>query len=174
MREYKLKSNTADYRSSIDYENDLNTEQLEVVFAKEGPLLVIAGAGSGKTRTVTYRVARLIEDGIDPSRVLLVTFTNKAAKEMLHRVGSLMKMNINRLWGGTFHHIGNLVLRSHSKAIGYDNNYTILDREDSKDLLNTCIAEKGLNKKESRLPTGDVIRDIISLSVNVNKTFWYD
>ncbi len=170
MREYKLKSNVADYRSFIDYENDLNTEQQEVVFAKEGPLLVIAGAGSGKTRTVTYRVARLIEDGIEPSRILLVTFTNKAAKEMLHRVESLINMNINRLWGGTFHHIGNITLRAHSKAIGYENNYTILDREDSKDLLNSCIAERGLNKKENRLPTGDVLRDIISLSVNANKT----
>ncbi|MDY6853526.1 MAG: ATP-dependent helicase [Thermodesulfobacteriota bacterium] len=170
MREYRLKSNLAHYRSSIDYENDLNTEQLEVVFAKEGPFLVIAGAGSGKTRTVTYRVARLLEDGIEPSRVLLVTFTNKAAKEMLRRVGSLINMNINRLWGGTFHHIGNLVLRAHAKVIGYENNYTILDREDAKELLNTCIAEKGLNKKESRLPAGDLLMDIISLSVNANKT----
>ena len=170
MREYKLKSYVPDYRSSIDYENDLNMEQQKVVFAKEGPILVIAGAGSGKTRTVTYRVARLIEDGVEPSRVLLVTFTNKAAKEMLHRVESLINMNLNRLWGGTFHHIGNAVLRAHSKAIGYENNYSILDREDSKDLLNSCIAERGLNKKENRLPTGDTLRDIISLSVNANKT----
>ena len=82
----------------IDYETELNEEQQKVVFADEGPLLVIAGAGSGKTRTITYRVARLIEQGVNPENILLATFTNKAAREMLHRVECLLGLSLNRMW----------------------------------------------------------------------------
>ncbi|MCX5907988.1 MAG: UvrD-helicase domain-containing protein, partial [Deltaproteobacteria bacterium] len=98
--------------------------------------LVIAGAGSGKTRVVTYRVAYLIESGFDPANILLVTFTNKAAKEMLRRVGSLLPAVggvAGRVWGGTFHHIGNRIIRRHATLIGYQPNYTILDQEDRRD-----------------------------------------
>ena len=103
----------------VRYEDELNHEQLEVVMAGEGPMLVIAGAGSGKTRTLTYRVSRLIEDGVDPSEILLVTFTNKAAREMLSRVEQLVTIDTRRIWGGTFHSIGNRLLRRYAEAIGY-------------------------------------------------------
>ena len=169
-REYTLKSHHGHYNPLVDYDKELNPEQLEVVLAEKGPLLVIAGAGSGKTRTVTYRVARLIEQGIDTNRILLVTFTNKAAREMVHRVDSLIRAETKRLWGGTFHHIGNMFLRRYAKALGYENTYTILDREDSKDLLNSCIAELGINSKKRRFPKAKILGDIISLSVNTGST----
>jgi DNA helicase-2/ATP-dependent DNA helicase PcrA len=95
----------------INYEKALNPDQRKVVFARGGPMLIIAGAGSGKTRTLTYRVARLIEEGVDPSRILLATFTNKAAREMMARVETLVAVDTGRLWGGTFHHIANRTLR---------------------------------------------------------------
>ena len=94
---------------------ELNEEQLKVVTAADGPILVIAGAGSGKTRVVTYRVAHLLERGVSPQSILLLTFTNKAAREMLHRVEHLIKIDTRYIWGGTFHHIGNLILRQNSE-----------------------------------------------------------
>ncbi|MBU0652612.1 MAG: UvrD-helicase domain-containing protein, partial [Proteobacteria bacterium] len=97
-----------------DYEKELNPEQLRVVLEEGGPLLVIAGAGSGKTRTLTYRVARLVESGVPPERILLATFTNKAARSMLTRVESLIGREIGGLWGGTFHHCAHRTLRSHA------------------------------------------------------------
>jgi DNA helicase-2/ATP-dependent DNA helicase PcrA len=105
----------------LDYDGDLNPQQLAVVKAAGGPILVIAGAGSGKTRVVTYRVAYLIESGVDPSRILLLTFTNKAAREMLQRVEVLVPTAGGaggRVWGGTFHHIGNRILRRHAPLVG--------------------------------------------------------
>jgi len=130
VKEYILKPATQ-AASSIDYRKELNEQQLEVAFAGPGPLLVIAGAGSGKTRTLTYRVARLLETGVPPSQILLLTFTNKAAREMLHRVSTLIPGDERRITGGTFHHVGNLVLRRHAPLVGYQSNFTILDREDA-------------------------------------------
>lgn len=153
----------------IDYERELNPQQLEVVMAGEGPLLVIAGAGSGKTRTVTYRVARLLELGVLPERILLVTFTNKAAREMLSRVEALAGNKARKVWGGTFHHIGNLVLRRYAHLLAYSPNYTIIDREDTKDLLEDSLEEVGINKKEKRFPKGEVLSDILSFSLNSEK-----
>ena len=109
MKKYHLKS-SSNFKPSIDYSAHLNSEQLEAVTSADGASLVIAGAGSGKTRVVTYRVAYLIEKGVDPSRIMLLTFTNKAAREMLHRVETLIKGEARRVWGGTFHHIGNVIL----------------------------------------------------------------
>lgn len=166
MQKYTLKVPTDQQKFTVDYQQELNHEQLEVVMSGNGPILVIAGAGSGKTRAITYRVAHLIESGIHPSKILLVTFTNKAAKEMLHRVELLIKVNIKKLWGGTFHHIANRILRSQAHLLGYDNNFSILDQQDSKELLNTCIADLGFKIKEKRFPQGDVVQNIISLSVN--------
>ena len=166
MKKYKLKTPARDHQFSVNYQQELNPEQLEVVMSEDGPLLVIAGAGSGKTRTLTYRVARLIESGVDPSTILLVTFTNKASKEMLHRVELLISMNTRKLWGGTFHHIANRTLRSKAHLLGFDNNFTILDREDSKELINTCIADLNINTKEKRFPQATIIQDIIGLSIN--------
>jgi DNA helicase-2/ATP-dependent DNA helicase PcrA len=152
----------------IDYEKELNPEQLRVVIEGDGPILVIAGAGSGKTRTLTYRVARLIESGNRPERILLATFTNKAARTMLSRVKALTDVDINHMWGGTFHHIAHLILRANSYLLGYERNFSILDSEDATQLINTCISEKGIITKDGKFPKGDVLRDIVSFSLNTD------
>ncbi|MBU1743795.1 MAG: ATP-dependent helicase [Proteobacteria bacterium] len=149
-----------------DYEKELNPEQLRVVLEEGGPLLVIAGAGSGKTRTLTYRVARLVESGVPPERILLATFTNKAARSMLTRVESLIGREIGGLWGGTFHHCAHRTLRSHAPRLGYATNFSILDSEDARQLINTCITEIGIDAKADKFPRGDVVGDMISLAVN--------
>jgi DNA helicase-2/ATP-dependent DNA helicase PcrA len=159
-------------RFGLDYENELNPQQLAVVKAAGGPILVIAGAGSGKTRVVTYRVAYLVESGINPSNILLVTFTNKAAREMLRRVELLVPAASGvsgRVWGGTFHHIGNRILRRHAPLIGFYPNYAILDQEDAKSLMEACISDLKLNPKGSRFPRGEVLEDIVGLSVNTHR-----
>ncbi|MCX5822365.1 MAG: UvrD-helicase domain-containing protein, partial [Deltaproteobacteria bacterium] len=150
----------------IDYEKELNPEQLQVVLEEGGPLLVIAGAGSGKTRTLTYRVARLVESGVPPERILLATFTNKAARSMLTRVETLIGREIGGLWGGTFHHCAHRTLRSHAPRLGYATNFSILDSEDARQLINTCITETGIDGKGDKFPRGDVVGDMISLAVN--------
>jgi DNA helicase-2/ATP-dependent DNA helicase PcrA len=127
---------------------------------------VIAGAGSGKTRTLTYRVAYLLENGIDPRNILLLTFTNKAAREMLNRVANLLPLDASGLWGGTFHSVGNRILRRHGTALGYSSGFTIMDREDQKDLINTVVANAGIDPKEIRFPKGDVLAEIFSFVVN--------
>src|SRR6476646_2550715 len=132
VRRYTLKQTAKPQKQyRVRYEEQLNSEQLEVVQAGEGPLLVIAGAGSGKTRALTYRVSRLIEDGVDPSEILLLTFTNKAAREMLSRVEELVTIDTRRIWGGTFHSTGNRLLRRYAEPLGYRSNFTILDDEDA-------------------------------------------
>src|SRR5437763_3666225 len=150
----------------IDYSAELNEQQLAAVTASPGPLLVIAGAGSGKTRTLTYRVAYLLENGIDPRHILLLTFTNKAAREMLGRVANLLPVDAGGLWGGTFHSIGNRILRRHGSALGYSSGFTIMDREDQKDLIGTVVANAGIDPKEIRFPKGDVLAEIFSLVGN--------
>jgi DNA helicase-2/ATP-dependent DNA helicase PcrA len=150
----------------VKYEDELNAEQLDVVMAGDGPLLVIAGAGSGKTRALTYRVSRLIEDGIDPNDILLVTFTNKAAREMLSRVEQLVTIDTRRIWGGTFHSIGNRLLRRHAETIGYRPSFTILDDEDSKEMMESAISSLGIKTLEKRFPKGDVLLDIYSFLIN--------
>jgi DNA helicase-2/ATP-dependent DNA helicase PcrA len=154
----------------IDYRKELNEQQYAAVTSGDGPTLVIAGAGSGKTRTLTYRVAWLVEHGVPPDRILLLTFTNKAAKEMLRRVENLLPTDISAIWGGTFHHVGNRMLRRHAKLLGYGNDFTILDREDAKDMLDTCITEAGIDTKAERFPKGDVLAEVYSLSVNTERS----
>ena len=153
----------------IDYERELNEEQLQVVMEEGGPLLVIAGAGSGKTRTLTYRVARLIEAGEEPERILLATFTNKAARSMLARVTRLVERDTGRLWGGTFHHIAHRILRTSGHLLGYERDFTILDSEDARQLMNTCISEARIDPKADKFPKGDILRDILSLAANTEK-----
>ncbi|MFQ5691736.1 MAG: UvrD-helicase domain-containing protein [Nitrospinota bacterium] len=165
-RRYTLTPSARRPRSSVDYEAELNPQQREVVFASGGPMLVIAGAGSGKTRTVTYRLARLIETGEAPDRILLLTFTNKAANEMLRRAEGLIRADVRRVWGGTFHHVGNLILRRHARLVGRGENYSILDREDSADLLQTCVPDVGIDPKERLFPKGSVLQDILSFALN--------
>src|SRR5216117_458848 len=113
-RDYALHPFRAPIDLQIDYARELNEQQHAAVTAPPGPALVIAGAGSGKTRTLIYRVAYLLEQGIPPDRILLLTFTNKAAGEMMRRVNDLLGSELSSLWGGTFHAIGNRVLRQHA------------------------------------------------------------
>src|SRR5881397_2829261 len=101
---------------------------------------------------------------------LLLTFTNKAAKEMLRRVESLLPTDISAIWGGTFHHVGNRLLRRHAKLLGYGNDFTILDREDSKDMLDACITDAGIDTKAERFPKGDVLAEVYSLAVNTERS----
>jgi DNA helicase-2/ATP-dependent DNA helicase PcrA len=167
IRRYTLKPATpASKTYRVRYEDDLNQEQLEVVMAGEGPMLVIAGAGSGKTRTLTYRVSRLIEDGVDPSEILLLTFTNKASREMLSRVEQLVTTDTRRLWGGTFHSIGNRLLRRHAERLGFRPSFTILDGEDAKEMMESAISSSGIPTLEKRFPKGDVLLDIYSFLIN--------
>lgn len=132
-------------------------------------MLVIAGAGSGKTRTLTYRVARLIETGQRPERILLATFTNKAAREMLARVEGLTALDISRLWGGTFHRIANRVLRRQGHLLGYRPHFTILDSDDARQLLNACISELRIDARTEKFPKADVLADILSFHVNTGE-----
>ena len=150
----------------VDYESELNDEQRRVVMVDGGPMLVIAGAGSGKTRTLTYRVARLIESGIRPGEILLATFTNKAARSMLTRVKSLVDKDIGDLWGGTFHHIAHRMLRLRCHLLGYENNFSIMDSDDAEQMVKACLSEMGIESKGDRFPKGSIISDAISLSVN--------
>jgi DNA helicase II / ATP-dependent DNA helicase PcrA len=166
MKRYVLQKDTNPRKSAIHYEEELNAEQLEVVMTHKGPILVIAGAGSGKTRVVTYRVARLMEIGFSPQSIMLLTFTNKAAREMLHRVEHLMKIDTRHVWGGTFHHIANIVLRQHSELLGFRRNFTILDNEDAKDLIEVVLKESKIDRKARRFPKGTVLKEIFSYAIN--------
>ncbi len=165
-RQYTLQRPARSTSIHIDYAAELNEQQFAAVTASPGPLLVIAGAGSGKTRTLTYRVAYLLENGIDPRNILLLTFTNKAARQMLDRVANLLPVDASGIWGGTFHSIGNRMLRRHGSALGYNSGFTIMDREDQKDLINTVVASAGIDPKEIRFPKGDVLAEIFSFVVN--------
>ena len=166
-KRYIIKRDTP-RRYLVNYKADLNDEQYAVVTAGRGPILAIAGAGSGKTRAVTYRVARLIETGVAPSRILLVTFTNKAAREMLRRVETLVQTDVRKIWGGTFHSIANRILRRHAESVGYRPNFTILDSEDAKDFVDAAIQEAGIDAKARRFPKAEVIASIISYANNAD------
>src|SRR5271167_2548056 len=125
-REYVLEPFRSPIHLQIDYAKELNEQQHAAVTAPPGPALVIAGAGSGKTRTLIYRVAYLLENGVAPGEILLVTFTNKAARVMLDRVSALLPNDTAGLWGGTFHSIGNRMLRRHAVAAGFQNGFSIM------------------------------------------------
>jgi len=165
-RQYTLQRTPVPTPIHLDSAADLNEQHLAAVTPLPVPLVVIAGAGSGKTRTLTYRVAYLLENGIDPRNVLLLTFTNKAAREMLNRVANLLPVDASGLWGGTFHSVGNRILRRHGTALGYSSGFSIMDREDQKDLINTVVASAGIDPKEIRFPKGDVLAEIFSFVVN--------
>jgi DNA helicase II / ATP-dependent DNA helicase PcrA len=165
-RDYVLQPFHSEVHLQIEYARELNEQQCAAVTAPPGPALVIAGAGSGKTRTLTYRVAYLLEQGIPPERVLLLTFTNKAAGEMMRRVADLLGQELASLWGGTFHSIGNRTLRQHAKLLGYQRDFTIMDREDAKHLIATCVGESEIDVKATRFPKAEVLGDIFSLAVN--------
>jgi DNA helicase-2/ATP-dependent DNA helicase PcrA len=163
-RKFTLTSRTA--ADAIDFAAELNQEQLAVATAPGGPMLVVAGAGSGKTRALTYRLAWLVHNGVDPSRIMLVTFTNRAAREMLSRVELLVKHKTRDIWGGTFHHIANRILRQHGKVLGISPDFTILDREDAKDLIASCVQEAGVDICKRRFPQKAVLAAISSFIAN--------
>lgn len=155
---------------SINYQQQLNSSQYEAVSATEGNFLVIAGAGSGKTRTLVYRVARLTELGNDPSSILLLTFTRKAAKEMMNRAALLLDNRCSKINGGTFHSFANTVLRKYAKALNLDNGFTILDQGDSEDVINLIRGQLNLSQHKKRFPNKQTIFKVISLSVNTGKS----
>src|SRR3989339_599572 len=153
----------------IDYISELNEEQLDVVQHADGPCLVLAGAGSGKTRTVTYRVASLLEHGVPASQILLLTFTNKAAREMLSRVQELAGPAAAGIWGGTFHSVANRILRLHAPFIGRTSSFTILDEEDARELLKLCIKEVGVDSRAQRFPSPAALHSILSYARNASR-----
>jgi DNA helicase-2/ATP-dependent DNA helicase PcrA len=150
--------------TNVDFKKELNQEQFAAVTAPDGPVLVIAAAGTGKTRTLTYRVAWLVSKGIEPERILLLTFTNKAAREMLDRARTLVGDSVGGLWGGTFHHMANRILRRHADAIGYPFDYTILDQDDARSLLKDAIDDMSLDGKH--FPKPDVLLSIFGLAAS--------
>ena len=151
---------------SLNYAAALNAQQLAAVTAGEGPALVIAGAGSGKTRTLVYRVAYLIDSGIDPSHILLLTFTRKSSQEMLERAGELIGVRSERVRGGTFHSVANMLLRRYGRSIGLEPGFTILDRGDAEDLIALVRVQLGLNEKDKRFPRKGTIAEMFSKSEN--------
>jgi DNA helicase-2/ATP-dependent DNA helicase PcrA len=169
-RDYVIENFKPEVHLQIDYARELNPQQLAAVTAPPGPALVIAGAGSGKTRTLTYRVAYLLEQGIPGDRILLLTFTNKAAGEMMRRVADLLGRELRELWGGTFHSIGARILRLHADTLGYRRDFTILDRDDSKDLIKACVADEKIETKASHFPKPEVLNEIFSLAANTHKS----
>ena len=162
-----------------NYEAELNQEQLNAVRNADGPCLVLAGAGSGKTRTITYRVAYLLEQGINPENILLVTFTNKAAREMIERVANLTARDALQCvftaavilpWSGTFHHIAYRVLKKYCSFLGYKNNFSVLDSDDSSNLIKQCLKDEGVDRTQRRFPSPAVLQSIVSYARNSETT----
>ncbi len=170
MKKYvlkKLHAETAvELHFSLNYEAELNESQFQVVQSFRGPILVVAGAGSGKTRTLTYRVARMIESGIAPESILLLTFTRKAAHEMLRRAATLLDSRCEKVAGGTFHSFANMVLRRYGRAIGLEPGFTILDQGDTEDLVQMLADALGLRQKGKNFPKKRTIHNIFSKAVN--------
>lgn len=146
--------------------DDLNSAQYEAVTTTEGPVLVIAGAGSGKTRTLVYRVAYLISKGVDPASILLLTFTRKASQEMLWRAGNLLNDSCKRVVGGTFHGIANTLLRRYGSHLGFNSSFTIIDRSDAEGIVNLLKSSLGLSGRDKQFPSKRAIVNMISGSIN--------
>jgi DNA helicase-2/ATP-dependent DNA helicase PcrA len=143
MRKIRLKKSAADPLVER-FALELNESQREAATAPDGYNLILAGPGSGKTRVITYRVAYLIAKGVSPESILLVTFTRRAAREMVGRLETLIGPEAARVWAGTFHHIGNRLLRRSAPLLGYQSNFTILDSEDQLDLIRLAMEDAGL------------------------------
>ena len=167
VKKYVLKKQQTGAVYKIGYEKELNPAQLEAVKFDKGAVLVIAGAGSGKTKTLTYRVARLIESGVAPENILLLTFTKKAADEMLNRAVMILDSRCEKVAGGTFHSFSNAILRKYSSFLDLKSNFTIIDRSDAEDVINH-IRGSIIDKGEKRFPRKGTILDIYSKSINKN------
>ena len=150
----------------IDYRNQLNPAQCEAVTSVNGPHLIIAGAGTGKTRTITYRVAYLVELGVKPESILLLTFTRRAAQEMLRRATILLDARCEKVAGGTFHSFANIVLRQYAPLVKFDSSFTILDQGDAEDVVNLLRTQLKFDTKERRFPRKQTLYDIFSKAVN--------
>jgi DNA helicase-2/ATP-dependent DNA helicase PcrA len=168
MKKYKVKKSTGSPGKHylIDYRAQLNPQQYQAVANTEGPHLVIAGAGTGKTRTLIYRLAYLVENNINPRSILLLTFTRKAAREMMRRAATILDERCGNVSGGTFHSFANSSLRKYGLHIQIHPNFTILDRTDAEDVINMIRTQLKLNKKERRFPRKTTLMDIISKSIN--------
>ncbi|MDP8299678.1 MAG: ATP-dependent helicase [Candidatus Tantalella remota] len=169
MKKYILHEPTGKIETHIDFKGNLNEQQYEVVTGAEGPCLVLAGAGSGKTRTLIYRLAYLLERGVPPANILLMTFTNKASREMRDRTEMILRYRPKGLWSGTFHHVGNRSLRMYAPEVGYSRDFGILDQHDSRDLIKACMKKMSSRAKEEKFPKASVIQSIISLSMNTKE-----
>ncbi len=156
--------------NEVNFEENLNPEQFEIINNIQGPMLIIAGAGSGKTRTITYAVAKLLSLGVRPSEIMLVTFTNKASKEMIERVESLLGKKPKGIWAGTFHSIANRFLRKYAKTAGLRSNYTIMDETDAVSLMRLAREKSNLKEIEERFPKAKICKSILSYSINCNKS----
>jgi DNA helicase-2/ATP-dependent DNA helicase PcrA len=150
--------------------SDLNKEQRMAVSHTNGPLLVLAGAGSGKTKTLVYRLARLIHDGVDPKRILLLTFTRKSSQEMMRRAAGILDARCQQVMGGTFHSFCNMVLHQYSDCIEYPNGFTIMDRSDAENLMAIIRKQGDYQKKDKRFPKKNTLVDVVSKSVNTNRS----
>jgi DNA helicase-2/ATP-dependent DNA helicase PcrA len=169
MKQYTVKKSAGHLR--IDYENELNEQQYDAVRNINGPHLVIAGAGSGKTRALVYRVAYLVEHGVDPRQILLLTFTRKAAQEMMRRASSMLDDRCMAVAGGTFHSFAAVVLRKYGEWLGYAPSFSIIDRSDSEDIVAMMRSELGITTKNRRFPKKKTTLDIISRAVNTGRTY---
>ncbi len=168
MRQYFLDPEPGGVRRP-GFLDDLNAEQRRVAEAGSGPLLVLAGAGTGKTRTLVYRAAHLLSQGVDPERLMLLTFTNRAAREMTDRLTQLVPVVADRLWAGTFHRIGNRILRRHADRLGYGAQYGIVARDEAADLMGAVIAEKLPTVEGRRFPKAEVLLAMLSSAVNTDR-----
>ena len=151
---------------TINYKQELNPAQYEAVTSLDGPHLIIAGAGTGKTNTVVYRVAYLVELGVKPDSLLLLTFTRKAAQDMLRRAAILLDSRCESVSGGTFHSFANNILRKYGPVVGYERNYTILDQTDAEDVVNLLRTRLRYDAKEKRFPKKEMLYDLYSRSLN--------
>jgi len=151
----------------IDYEKVLNAAQFQAVMTLEGPLLVIAGAGSGKTRTLVYRVSRLVETGVSPENILLLTFTRKASGEMLERAAGLADERCRFVSGGTFHSLAHRILRSYATLLGFKNTFTVLDRSDMEEAIQSLLHEMQIDKGAVRFPKRATLANILSKAANL-------
>ncbi|TXT61666.1 MAG: DNA helicase [Promethearchaeota archaeon] len=156
--------------NDVKFEENLNDEQLKIINNIKGPMLIIAGAGSGKTRTITYAVAKLLTSGVHPNEIMLVTFTNKAAKEMIKRVELLLGKRPKGIWAGTFHSMANRFIRRYSQTLGLKPNYNIMDETDARALMRLAMDKVGVSEMEERFPTSKMAKNILSYSINCDKT----
>ena len=153
-------------RMQIDYASELNEVQYQAVTAGDGPILVVAGAGSGKTRTLVYRVAWLVEQGVSPDAILLLTFTRRAAGEMIHRAASMLDQRCELVTGGTFHWFANRVIHRYSRRLSLAQDFSIMDRGDAEDVVHLLMGSLGLRERHRRFPKKRTVSAIFSKTVN--------